>query len=1049
METPQGSRIGRVVAHAGCPPVSPIRTEEVLKPNLDKASGRKGIAPLAIVLAVATLLALPLIATAAHWPQFGGDLGHSGYQPIDEGKLPIYFKYQTSDYSQTSIVTTGGGPVDVQRMAYGFVASGFPDNNATVKLKRLDNGVQTAAIDIDDESPHSDDPAITDDDDAFGVGPQFNVTPLDTSTSTPGDLYVVHNDDNQANDSDPNAGGNDIGIAQIDIATNTLVQDVSFDGDIVPLPGSADGFTIQSSPVMSGDLGGGDREIYFVAADGADERLFKISIDNKAQGSADTLSFDVSDADIDANPAASPTFATFLDPGTGSPIQYVVVPTRSGVKTFRRQTIDGAGPSVNLGGPTFTPSFPVNSDGSTNAEPGSFYVATAPENAAGKTIVYKLGQNQSDPLNQTQLTTFVKQAESAQLDGTPGQAMALAAEGSAAGRVLVPTSLNLYSLSTATLAGVNRFTETVGAGSPTFALTQPVASGDLAFFVSDGGDQYVANSTTLDRVSPGADGFPVAAAALDSTASRGQPSLSRGRIQFPMNNGIFVYILDEEPEVPPTVTITSPGDGAKLAPNAAFTVTADAADARGIEKVDFTFDGTTVTDTTAPYSAAFNSTGKAEGMETITAVATDASGAGVGLTAVGNTASDEITVEVDNVPNPTAAFTFSPGSPQPTGTEFTFDATTSAGSAEDQAITKYEWDFDGDGTFDKEGNADEAKVVKHTYAQNGTFSPTLRVTQTSGGTDEERKNNAIVIENRPPVSSFTVAPNPAQINQTVSFDGSASADQDGSVSKYEWDFDGNGTFDQTTTEPKTTTTYGSGGKRSVTLRVTDDDGGTNTSTRDVEVAGANSVPSASFTANPNPAGLNTQVVFDGSASRDPDGSIVKFEWDLDGNGAFEVDSGSNPRTQRAYATAGVINVKLRVTDNAGARTETVRQLTVTAAAQTPKPRATPRSLSARTTPARDRSLPYVFKTTGRLGLPSGVTRVNGCKGRVTVTVKAGKKTISRRTTSLRTSCSYSSQVTFRDRKRIGTATRVRVTARFQGNAALSARSSRTHSVRVG
>ena len=48
---------------------------------------------------------------------------------------------------------------------------------------------------------------------------------------------------------------------------------------------------------------------------------------------------------------------------------------------------------------------------------------------------------------------------------------------------------------------------------------------------------------------------------------------------------------------------------------------------------------------------------------------------------------------------------------------------------------------------------------------------------------------------QPPTASFTVTPNPAQTGQTVTFNGSASSDPDGPITKYEWDLDGDGTYE--------------------------------------------------------------------------------------------------------------------------------------------------------------------------------------------------------------------------------------------------------------
>ena len=302
------------------------------------------------------------------------------------------------------------------------------------------------------------------------------------------------------------------------------------------------------------------------------------------------------------------------------------------------------------------------------------------------------------------------------------------------------------------------------------------------------------------------------------------------------------------------------------------------------------------------------------------------------------------------------------------------------------------------------------------------------------------------VVNDPPTASFTATPNPVGVNQPVTFDASASTDPEKGTLTYEWDFDGNGTFEVNRgNDPRISVAPPTPGTFQVTLRVTDDAGqqATSTQTLVVNPPPPNKNPTATFTATPNPANVDQRVTFDATGSKDEDGTITRFEWDLDGNGTFETNSGTNPRVQRSYAKAAVYNVKLRVVDNAGGATEVVRQLAVTGG------RKSPRRLTAKVTPSSDRSLPYDFRTTGRLVRPSGVSRKAGCTGRVTVTVKAGRKTISRRTTKLRSTCRYRSSVRFRDRKRIGTLNALRFTARFQGNRALGAKQARTVRARVG
>ena len=65
---------------------------------------------------------------------------------------------------------------------------------------------------------------------------------------------------------------------------------------------------------------------------------------------------------------------------------------------------------------------------------------------------------------------------------------------------------------------------------------------------------------------------------------------------------------------------------------------------------------------------------------------------------------------------------------------------------------------------------------------------------------------------------------------------------------------------------------------------------------------------------------------DASGSRDSDGKIANYAWDLDGDGAIETDGGSKAVLKHKFSP-GVHHVTVRVTDNQGKRayaTRTVR-----------------------------------------------------------------------------------------------------------------------------
>ena len=94
------------------------------------------------------------------------------------------------------------------------------------------------------------------------------------------------------------------------------------------------------------------------------------------------------------------------------------------------------------------------------------------------------------------------------------------------------------------------------------------------------------------------------------------------------------------------------------------------------------------------------------------------------------------------------------------------------------------------------------------------------------------------------------------------------------------------------------------------------------------------------------------------------------------------------------------------------------------------------SLSASVTPGRDLRAPYAFRISGRLTRPAGVSAADGCNGRVSVQTKGGRSggvTISTRRVQLSSTCTYSLRVSFGNTRRFGTATRLKITARFLGN----------------
>jgi spore coat protein H len=82
-------------------------------------------------------------------------------------------------------------------------------------------------------------------------------------------------------------------------------------------------------------------------------------------------------------------------------------------------------------------------------------------------------------------------------------------------------------------------------------------------------------------------------------------------------------------------------------------------------------------------------------------------------------------------------------------------------------------------------------------------------------------------------------------------------------------------------------------------------------------------------AMPNQGWVPLTVYFSAYGSSDPVDDLVRFEWDLDGNGSFETDAtDSSGYTSYTYAKAGEYRVSLRVTDSAGGTATDATEITV-------------------------------------------------------------------------------------------------------------------------
>ena len=254
---------------------------------------------------------------------------------------------------------------------------------------------------------------------------------------------------------------------------------------------------------------------------------------------------------------------------------------------------------------------------------------------------------------------------------------------------------------------------------------------------------------------------------------------------------------------------------------------------------------------------------------------------------------------------PTAA----PGGPY-SGTEGAGVSFNGGGSSDpDGDALTYAWSF-GDGT------TGTGATPSHTYADNGSYTVSLTVTDSKGAASAPVTTTA-TIANAVPVVTL-----PA--NQTATAGSAYSLSvtfSDAGVNDSPWGYSidwGDGSAPTTgsaTSQSAAITashTYAAGGTDTVRVTVTDKDGGAGSAKTPVTVAAGNHPPTAAA-GGPYTGNEGAAVAFNGTGSSDPDGDAITYAWSF---GDQTTGTGATP--SHTYADNGTYTVSLTVTDSKGA-----------------------------------------------------------------------------------------------------------------------------------
>ena len=219
-------------------------------------------------------------------------------------------------------------------------------------------------------------------------------------------------------------------------------------------------------------------------------------------------------------------------------------------------------------------------------------------------------------------------------------------------------------------------------------------------------------------------------------------------------------------------------------------------------------------------------------------------------------------------------------------------------------ITRYSWDFDGDGVADS-----LVPEAQFTFQNPGTYSVTLTV----GGPGGENSTTAQIQVNQAavaPVASIRAQPMSGDAPLTVNFLSISTGD----ITRYSWDFDGDGVADSLV--PEAQFTFQNPGTYSVTLTV-GGPGGEDSTTIEILVNEILTAPTASFVAEPMIGNAPLTVNFTSTST----GDISAFAWDFNGDG---VPDSTQPIASFMFQNPGTYNVSLMVTGPGGQNSTTAQ-----------------------------------------------------------------------------------------------------------------------------
>jgi PKD repeat protein len=241
------------------------------------------------------------------------------------------------------------------------------------------------------------------------------------------------------------------------------------------------------------------------------------------------------------------------------------------------------------------------------------------------------------------------------------------------------------------------------------------------------------------------------------------------------------------------------------------------------------------------------------------------------------------------------------------GTVLNFSGTFSDPGAYDTHTAAWDWDdgYTSPGSVSQENTPPDATGTvtgSHIFLDDGVYYPELDVTDDDGDTGQD--SLTVTVNDLGPAAAFSWSPQPQDEGYPVQFTDLTVSYPD-NITAWSWDF--GGIASSAVQSPQYT--FMDNGIYTITLKVTDDDGSTDTVWQNITVT--DRAPVADFSWSPVPQGEGSPVQFTDLTTSYPD-AIVSRVWGFGDGGSSNL---TNP--SHTYADNGAYPANLRVTDDDG------------------------------------------------------------------------------------------------------------------------------------